>query len=140
MKKLLLLTLLLAAGCLWAIADPAPSVQSRADSVKAVVKARVKDSVATILAKAKSDSVAVAAAKGSETKLVTDTLTKAKQNPDMKTQQYHYATLGWILIIGILLFFLIIAVRSNLLRDKITNESVFLAEAQTFPKYKNVTN
>lgn len=48
--------------------------------------------------------------------------------------------IGWILIVGIVIVFLLVAACSNLLKDQITDQVTFLQEARQMLKYQNVTN
>lgn len=48
--------------------------------------------------------------------------------------------IGWILIVGIMIVFLLVAAHSNLLKDQITDQVTFLQEAQQTLKYQKVTN
>jgi len=46
-----------------------------------------------------------------------------------------YCTLSWVLTVLLILFFLILAFYSNILRDEIDNPAAFMANAASMPKY-----
>ncbi|MFI5137241.1 MAG: hypothetical protein ACHQIM_05390 [Sphingobacteriales bacterium] len=121
MKKLLLIILFLAAGfsSLYAT-DTTRTKTAAADTAK--IKVTVQTTTAPTVAK-------------------TDT---AKKQPtataDCAKPGKIRSTVGWVLIIGIIILFLGVAFKSDILRDSIMNHDDFLVAARKIAKYQNVTD
>ena len=127
MKKLILIVLFLAGCCLWASADPATP-----DSTK-------KDSVKMAAGGATGKSVAPAAAKSSTGSAARDAAVPTPAKPSCKPSSSLRDVAGWTLIILIIVLFIGVAWKSNLLRDPVTNKDAFMINAK-LTKYANVTD
>jgi len=121
MKKLLLIILFLAAGISFLYAaDTTKAKTAGTDTAK--IKVTVQTTTAPMVVK--PDSVKKQAAAAADC---------SKPGPIR-------SKVGWVLIIGIIILFLAVALKTDILRDSIMDPDAFLAAAKKMAKYQNVTD
>ncbi|MDR3693748.1 hypothetical protein [Mucilaginibacter sp.] len=126
MKKLLIIILLVAGCCLWASADPAGPDTGKKSVTNTAPMAATGNSGANAQVDSHSSSA-------------TPNTTAAPAKAVCLPPSPRRGVAGWTLIIVIIILFIGVAWKSNLLRDPVADKDAFMTAAK-LTKYANVTD